>query len=128
MTGAEVARSLGYSLIPSVGDLGAGRVFATVSASCLLARSPRHLDGVVGRLVRRGGTASELLAGLPVIRPTTSAVPVRPRPVPLVPAVTTDVIAVLRGNIGEFRTRGCALNLLAQRTATEEFHGGGPAR
>jgi hypothetical protein len=127
MTGAELARSLGYSLAPSVGGLGAGRVFATASASCLLARSLRHLDGVVGRLVRRGGTASELLAGLPVIRPTTSVVPVRPRPVPVVPAVTTEVFALGR-NISEFPTRGWALNLFAQRTATEEFRGGGPAR
>jgi hypothetical protein len=77
--------------------------------------------------VRRGGTASELLAGLPVIRLTTSAVPVRPRPVPVVPAVTTEVFALGR-NISEFPTRDWALNLFAQRTATDEFRGGGPAR
>jgi deazaflavin-dependent oxidoreductase (nitroreductase family) len=99
-------------------------VAATGAASWLLARSLGRIDQVVAGLLGRRTSATEVLAGLPVVRlTTTGARSGRPRSVLLVPVVTTEVFALLGTNFGEVRTPAWALNLLVHPTATVEFRG-----
>jgi deazaflavin-dependent oxidoreductase (nitroreductase family) len=124
MTGAELARHLGYPPTASVRSRGVRRVAATGPASWLLARSLRHLDAVAGALLRGRGSATEMLAGLPAVSlTTTGARSGRPRTVLVVPVVTAEVFAVLGTNFGASRTPAWAINLLAHPVATVEFRG-----
>jgi deazaflavin-dependent oxidoreductase (nitroreductase family) len=124
VTGAELARHLGYPGTATTRGRGARRLAATGPASWLLARSLRHVDHVLERLFGHRASATEVVAGLPVVRlTTTGARSGRPRSVLLVPVVTTEVFAVLGTNFGEVRTPAWALNLLAHPTATVEFRG-----
>jgi deazaflavin-dependent oxidoreductase (nitroreductase family) len=124
MTGAELARHLGYPLTAPARARGVRRVAATGPASWLLAHSLRYLDAVAGALLRGRGSATEVLAGLPVVSlTTTGARSGRPRSVLLVPVVTAEVFAVLGTNFGGSRTPAWAVNLLAHPTATLEFRG-----
>jgi deazaflavin-dependent oxidoreductase (nitroreductase family) len=124
MTGAELALHLGYPLAAATRGRGVRRVAATGPVSWLLARSLRHLDGVLGALLPSRGSVTELLAGLPVVTlTTTGARSGRPRTVLLVPVVTTEVFAVLGTNFGEPRTPAWAANLRADPAAVVEFRG-----
>ena len=63
MTGAELARHLGYPVRMPARSRGVRRVAATGPASWLLAHSLRHLDAVARALLRGRGSATEVLAG-----------------------------------------------------------------
>jgi deazaflavin-dependent oxidoreductase (nitroreductase family) len=124
MTGADLARYLGYPMVATARGRGVRRAAATGPASWLLARSLRHIDHLLEGLFGHRARATEMLAGLPVVSlTTTGARSGRPRSVRLVPVVTTEVFAVLGTNFGEANTPAWALNLLAHPTATVEFRG-----
>jgi len=126
VTGAELARHLGYPLTAAARGRGVRRAAATGPASWLLARSLRHLDGMLEGLLPRRTSATQMLSGLPVVSLTTTGARTgRPRPVFLVPVVTGDVFAVLGTNFGASRTPAWAVNLLAHPTAVLEFRGRG---
>jgi deazaflavin-dependent oxidoreductase (nitroreductase family) len=94
------------------------------AGSWLLARSLRHLDRVAEVGFPGDRTATELLAGLPVvILTTTGARTGRPRSVRLVPVVTADVFAVLGTNFGQRGSPSWALNLLHDPAAVLEYRG-----
>ena len=124
MTGAELAQFLHYPTRPRRRGRGVRRVAASRPVSWLLARSLRHLDRAAGLVLRRRATATEMLAGLPVVTLTTTGVRSgRPRSVLLVPVVTDDVFAVLGTNFGQPRPPAWASNLLARPEARLEYRG-----
>ena len=95
---------------------------ATKPGAFFFSKTIQSIDGVVNKTTRGTTTATELLAGLPVVYVTTTGRKSgEPRRAPLIAVPIGDDLALLGTNFGGKRTPGWVYNLEADPSATISY-------
>lgn len=98
------------------------KVAATRAGAWSFSKTVQPLDGLVHRLTRGRTSATELLAGLPVLRITTTGRRSgQPRVAPLIAVPLGDDLALLGTNFGGTSTPAWVHNLRADPRATAAY-------
>jgi deazaflavin-dependent oxidoreductase (nitroreductase family) len=98
------------------------KLASTRGGAWFFSKSVQTLDGFVHRVTKDRTSASELLAGLPVVRITTTGRRSgQPRLAPLIAVPIGDDLALLGTNFGGASTPAWVHNLLAEPRATAAY-------
>ena len=98
------------------------RLASSAAGAKLFSRITQPLDGLVRRVSRGRTTASDLLAGLPVLYVTTTGRRSgRPREAPLIAVPIDDDLALIGSNFGGRATPAWVYNLEADPQASVRF-------
>lgn len=115
--------ALGYEFRPANAFQRANQALAqTTGGAWMFSKMLQPLDGLVHRLTRGRTSASEVLAGLPVVRVTTTGRKSgQPREAPLIAVPIDDDLALLGTNFGGATTPAWVYNLEAEPRATAGY-------
>jgi deazaflavin-dependent oxidoreductase (nitroreductase family) len=118
-----VQTALGYEFrSPNAFQRANQRIASTRAGAWIFSKSVQSLDGLVHRLTRDRTSASEVLAGLPVVRITTTGRRSgQPRLAPLIAVPIGDDLALLGTNFGGTSTPAWVHNLVAEPRATAAY-------
>ncbi|NND73870.1 MAG: nitroreductase family deazaflavin-dependent oxidoreductase [Ilumatobacter sp.] len=118
-----VQAALGYEFRqPNAFQRANQKIASTKGGAWFFSKTVQTLDGAVHRLTRDRTSASEILAGLPVIRVTTTGRRSgQPRLAPLIAVPIGDDLALLGTNFGGTSTPAWVHNLVAEPRATAAY-------